>query len=377
MIPKTPSFIKHLKRIQFFTLMPLSLNSRSFFTVSCTYTFWTIITLIFNVLHHWVPELALQWDDTGPFSASLYFLMKIIYSALPAIYLTTTIRNRFKLERSTKRLLRVLRMLGMWTYPMHVSCIVFLAFYGIALAGFMLQVIGLFYSKTTEILPFIDVVLWHLLAIYIISWSFQFVYTVRTIQECYAKLPQTIAEELNLYFHIFHRLIDISADTNEFYDIPVSITLTLFLLNFVDYTNVAFSGVQLPLGQQLFLYLATISCIAMLTCILSSCHLASAQANCCNDQLLKHLDHTKNPAFQDHPHLIIHLCAKKDLEFKAFKSFTINYDLGSSMIAAYLTYVIVMFQLDHPPSTSSLAPDTMDYNSTLPVNSSLTAENII
>ncbi|KAF6206812.1 hypothetical protein GE061_018048 [Apolygus lucorum] len=128
----------------------------------------------------------------------------------------------------------------------------------------------------------------------------------------------------------------------------------------------AFAELKVPLHQQLYTYVWVSVLAAILICTLRGCHSATSQANSCNELLLKHLVHTNKPEYKEQSLLVLHLCARKNLVFKAFKSFTINYTLGISMMAAYLTYVIVMFQVDHASKTShsSMNPETTTLLST-------------
>ncbi|KAF6209888.1 hypothetical protein GE061_015642 [Apolygus lucorum] len=74
-------------------------------------------------------------------------------------------------------------------------------------------------------------------------------------------------------------------------------------------------------------------------------------ADRCNRVLLNHL---VKPRFIQHLHIhpLVNLSERSNFTFKMFNNIPINYSLGTSMIAAYITYVIVLYQFNSKPSDS-------------------------
>ncbi|BET02045.1 Hypothetical protein NTJ_14863 [Nesidiocoris tenuis] len=86
--------------------------------------------------------------------------------------------------------------------------------------------------------------------------------------------------------------------------------------------------------------------------LFSSCEGFREHAEECNKALLSYVIHDRSEIYQDNPLVMIHLSSRKTLTFTACKCVNVDYRLGLSMIAAFLTYIVVLFQIEKSPNTN-------------------------
>ncbi|KAF6209887.1 hypothetical protein GE061_015641 [Apolygus lucorum] len=100
--------------------------------------------------------------------------------------------------------------------------------------------------------------------------------------------------------------------------------------------------------EEVFAVAWLILIVSITSMIIHTCQSLSDEAELCNTVFLEYLIESTivhQPRYSD-PLSLTQLSRKKGYTFRAMKTVSINYNLGTSMVAAYITYMIVYFQID-------------------------------
>ncbi|BES96392.1 Hypothetical protein NTJ_09203 [Nesidiocoris tenuis] len=96
--------------------------------------------------------------------------------------------------------------------------------------------------------------------------------------------------------------------------------------------------------------------------MINACMEASQQAEKFNKLLAACALKDESEKIVLNPYIYMHFATKKTLTFTACKCFNIDYRLGCSMVAACVTYLVILLQFDGPknPRTTGLPPNITD-----------------
>ncbi|BET01667.1 Hypothetical protein NTJ_14483 [Nesidiocoris tenuis] len=346
LISSNMSIVRHLKILRLFGLSTLIIDPPSFSKISYAYLLVSLAVFVASAVKEFHP--ALEWREAGALTLVLINTKKIGVIVGPAVITCRLISTRFLYEKLVNDLISVQRALGTITYKMFTSIKIVCALIGLVFLGFfVIRIIRVAFDGDGLIWALADV---EVVVINVFAYLslLQFIYLARCIGDCFSKLGQHLAESalkmsLTDYVRTHNHLMDLSAELNTIFD--ASITLTLFF-GFVSTLTTISMFITNELTETLhkIRYYSYITIpTSMVLLVLETCQTVASQAEESNQRLLNFRIY-KKPQTSEDDLLLIHYSGRKPLTFKAFNALTVNYNLGVSMIAAFLTYVVVLFQ---------------------------------
>ncbi|BET01662.1 Hypothetical protein NTJ_14478 [Nesidiocoris tenuis] len=338
------SLIRHLKIFRFFGFLPFKLSLPSIGGISkpflCVSAVYSLSMLCYSSSR--------SFRTAGIAVEALVFAQLAMTIITPFLSMTNALYRRHDFGDVVIKLIALQTVLDLKKYPMFRTIKWFSAASLLTIASvitFRTVRVALKSSPTSQL---INEITSTILVVGLLSALAQFTYLANCLSACFKKLSSTIIvgrskTSVTQYLRTHNQIADLAMTINGIYNFVLSGTLFLSFGSIINMMSYTYTGKKLGDAERIRHVAFALFPIGLISHILHSCQSVTDWAEASNKALLDFRLHSNGRSFEDNI-LLLHYSGKKPLTFKVFSSIAINYNLGVSMLATFLTYTIVLYQ---------------------------------
>ncbi|BET01665.1 Hypothetical protein NTJ_14481 [Nesidiocoris tenuis] len=351
----SPLLIKHLHFFKFYGSLPILQGDYSFSEISKIYLFLMGGFSIVNAIHSFSPAEG-TWVKYGPFTSILITFEQIVYAITPFLIAYGVARNRYKFETGLKSLIKIQNRLGIDRYAMFKSLKAAIVYNIFALGVFVGENLVQWLLDRKPLTLLIDSIGWAVFYILAFGPIYPLIYILECICLCFDHLSCARIDsdsKAHSFVQIYNRLIDVTINMNSYFDIPISITLLAGLMAIIDAVGY-FLGEESVGLTSLPLMLYYSGMVVNIVSVIHFCQISVYKADQCNMVLFNCIVQHKHSIDVDNSLVLLHFCGQRQLIFKAGQCVVVDYQLGLSMFAAFITYIVLLYQIEYYPRVAQI-----------------------
>ncbi|BET01663.1 Hypothetical protein NTJ_14479 [Nesidiocoris tenuis] len=338
------SLIRHLKIFRYFGYLPLKLENRA---GEISKPFLSLTIAIFAVMAFSTTYSNLSIATGNIAASALNQLKSLLSNVAPLLFFVHVIRRRGDFGKVTAKLMDLQRALDSTEYPMFWSVKIFSGIMLLMLAIMTIYRVIMVAAELSTPSRLVSELLLPVCLFPLLSVIAQFTYLANCLGVCFKKLRGSDFGKITMtqYLHTYNEIVNLAEEINGIYDLALSTMLLLAFGNVIYTASFSFTAKQLSQIERIRYCSFLVVPVAVIVHILCSCQSVASSAAVCNKALLDFRIHECKRSIEDNL-LLLHYSGNRPLSFKASNAVTINYNLGVSMIATFLTYTIVLYQTE-------------------------------
>ncbi|BET01661.1 Hypothetical protein NTJ_14477 [Nesidiocoris tenuis] len=335
------SLIRHLKIFRLFGFLPFKLDLHSIGDISKPFLFVNAVILVL--------KLAVKRPGTSASGMAINTLssMEVVFGNISPIIITAlAIRRRREFGKAIIKLIRLQQSLGLTEYSMFRGVKLMSGITMLMASSLLVYRAVMVAMRVSTLGRLLSEVLVCITLFSALTTSVQFTYLSSCLGNCFEKLSTSSGIQLEPIQHLrtHEQIVGVALEINRFYDYTLASTLLLYFGSIMRMASYIYAGSDYSRIERVKHVVFVLFPVTVIAHILHTTQTVEDLAEASNQALLDNRINMNEPAYED-SWLMLHYAGRKPLSFKAMNTVVVNYKLGFSMIATFVTYTVVLYQI--------------------------------
>ncbi|KAF6211070.1 hypothetical protein GE061_014183 [Apolygus lucorum] len=357
----------HTLTNQLFGGTPLSLDPPNFSKISKRALALAIIYGIVNAACISVPNL--EWRVWGKFTRYVEICTHVISFATPFVIIFMAVQRRFLQERTLLNIIMIQQRLGLSQYRMFRSTRIMSVMLFAAIVCFLMyrMIATIAFGMHPR---WLKAFLSAAFSTFVFSNLLTACYLLKCVSACFTQLTVTHSLEpfsnqsMIDFLKTYNELVDVVADMNHIYDVPITNYLLASFFVIMNSMTEIFVDSEEFITEKMYYYAWVQIPVVGAYYLLDICHKLTKEAEECNAAMVNSIIFHKSESVRSNPLILVHLSGRKTVIFKSCDTFIVDYSFGISMLAAFFTYIVILYQMEKDSSVKSTSVVSLLSNST-------------